>query len=148
MLHIAKALATQYISGKAVTPSKRELTEFCQWVDRRFERIARYVEFTEEEVSPERMQGHWEDCAILLVSTAHGSHPYWEPATNARFRAVHDWDHIHSSCGFDFAGETCVAGYAMATAPESIRWIIWSEVALQAAACIVTGKFQPQKLVK
>ena len=74
--------------------------------------------------------------------------PYFEAGLNARFRAIHDWDHLQSGCGFDFAGETTVAGYAMSTAPESIRWILWSEVALQAAAAIHTGEFQPQKLVK
>ena len=148
MPHTVESLAAQYISGEAATPTMRELMDFHQWVDARFEQIARYVDFTEVEVTPGEMLAEWDLNARLLISTAHNEHPHWGPEINAKFRAVHDWDHIQSGCGFDFAGETCVAGYAMSTAPESIRWILWSEIALQAAAAIHTGKFQPQKLVK
>ena len=148
MTHTAESLAKQYILGEAVTPTMRELMDFHQWVDTRFARIARWVDFTEAEVAPDVMAAEWDLNARLLISTAHNEHPHWDSEINAKFRAVHDWDHLQSGCDFDFAGETCVAGYAMSTAPESIRWILWSEVALQAAAAIHTGAFQPQKLVK
>ena len=144
----AATLADQYINGQAVEPTAEEIATFTDWVDSHFERIARRVQFTPDEVSPERMQYWWDHYALLLISTAHNEHPYWSAETNARFRAIHDWDHIHGSMGFDMAGELCAAGYAMSTAPESIRWILWSEVALQAAAAIHTGEFQPQKLVR
>ena len=144
----AETLATQYISGKAVEPTMREIMDFCEWVEKRFDRIARYVQFTEEEVNPEEMTCHWDHFAILRISTAHNDHPFWPADINAKFRAIHDWDHIHGAMGFDLAGELCAAGYAMSTAPQSIHWILWSEVALQAAAAIHTGEFQPQKLVK
>ena len=148
MSHTAESLAAQYISGEAVTPTMRELMDFHQWVDARFDWIAHWVDFTEAEVTPDEMESAWRLNTRLLISTAHNEHPHWGPEINAKFRAVHDWDHLQSGCGYDFAGETCVAGYAMSTAPESIRWILWSEVALQAAAAIHTGEFQPQKLVK
>ena len=137
MTHTVESLAAQYISGEAATPTMRELMDFHQWVD-----------FTEVEVTPEDMEAEWDLNTRLLISTAHNEHPHWGPEINDKFRAIHDWDHLQSGCGFDFAGETCAAGYAMSTAPESIRWIIWSEVALQAAAAIYTGEFQEQKLVK
>ena len=141
-------LADQYINGQAVKPTAKEVATFADWVNDRFERIARYVQFTPDEVAPERMEHYWQHYAILLISTAHNEHPFWEGGVNARFRAIHDWDHIHGSLGFDMAGELTAAGYAMSTAPKSIHWILWSEVALQAAAAIHTGEFQPQKLVR
>jgi len=148
MPHTAEALAAQYISGEAVEPTAGELIDFANWVNDRFQLISRWVQFTPDEVTPDLMEDTWDQHAVLLISTAHNEHPYFEAGLNARFRAIHDWDHLQSGCGFDFAGETTVAGYAMSTAPESIRWILWSEVALQAAAAIHTGEFQPQKLVK
>ena len=143
-----ESLAAQYIRGKGCRPSSEEYSAFVNWVLLRFSRIQDRVDFTEQEVSPELMQTHWRLHARLLVSTAHNVHPHWLPSINARFRAIHDWDHLKGGFGFDMAGEACAAGYAMSTAPESIRWILWSEVALQAAAAIHTGEFQRQKLVK
>lgn len=141
-------LAEQYLTGEPVEPTAQEIQDFNSWVNSRFDLIARYVQFTPDEVSPEQAKYYWEHYAILLISTAHNSHPYWEGGVNARFRAIHDWDHIHGAFSFNLAGELCAAGYAMSTAPESIRWILWSEVALQAAAAIHTGEFQEQKLVR
>jgi len=147
-MHTAEHLAAQYLKGKGQRPTSVERHAFSQWLQLRFNRIRQWVEFTPEEVSPDEMLEVWESRAILIVSTAHNNHPHWLPIENAWFRAVHDWDHIQSGCGFDFAGETCAAGIAMATAPDCIKWILWSEIALQAAASIHTGSFQRQKLVK
>ena len=141
-------LADQYINGQAVEPTAEEIATFTDWVNDRFERIARRVQFTPDEVTPERVQYWWNHYGLLLISTAHNEHPFWEGGVNARFRAIHDWDHLHGRFGFDMAGELCAAVYAMETAPESIRWILHSEIALQAAAAIHTGEFQPQKLVR
>jgi hypothetical protein len=147
MLNTA-TLADQYLNGQPVTPTADEIRTFEAWVSNRFDRIAWMVDFTAEEISPEAMQAYWEANARLIVSTAHNEPAFWSKEANAKFRAVHDTDHLFSGCGFDMAGEACAAGYAMSTAPESIHWILWSEVALQAAAAIHTGSFQPQKLVK
>ena len=141
-------LADQYISGQAVTPTRAEINAFNQWVTDSYSRIDRYVQFTTAEVTPEEMEEYWNRYAILLVSMAHIEHPFWADDINAKFRAIHDWDHIHGGFSYGMAGEACAAGYAMSTAPESIRWILWSEIALQAAAAIHTGEFQEQKLVR
>ena len=143
-----ESLAAQYIRAKGTRPSSAEYATFCNWVGLRFNRIRDRVDFTPEEVSPGEMEAYWDLNARLLISTAYNTHPHWLPIVNAQFRAIHDHDHIMSGCGFDMAGEACVAGYAMSTAPESIRWILWSEIALQAAASIHTGSFQRQKLVR
>ena len=143
-----ETLAAQYIRGKGCRPTSDEYQTFCNWVSLRFQRIRDRVDFTPDEVSPEEMLAYWEEKARLLISTHSNIHPHWLPVINAQFRAIHDHDHIMSGCGFDMAGEACTAGYAMSTAPESIGWILWSEIALQAAATIRTGSFQRQKLVR
>ena len=143
-----ESLAAQYIRAKGSRPSSEEYATFVNWVSLRYRRIQDRVDFTPDEVDPGEMEAYWDLNARLLISTAHNTHPHWLPIINAQFRAIHDWDHIMSGCGFDMAGEACVAGYAMSTAPESIRWILWSEIALQAAASIHTGSFQRQKLVR
>jgi hypothetical protein len=67
---------------------------------------------------------------------------------NLMFRAVHDW--IHHKIGADatFEGELSVTLEHIKSAPESIHWILWSEVACQAAVTISTGSFPEQKLAK
>ena len=143
----AATLAAHYIRTKGTRPTSDEYGTFCRWVNIRFQRIAAKVDFTQQEVSPEKMMLHWQLHGRLLVSTAHNVHPHWLPLQNKWFRAVHDWDHIQSGAGFDLDGETQAYEAAMETAPESIRWILYSEIVLQAAAAIHTGSFQRQKLV-
>ena len=141
-------LAAHYIRTKGTRPSSEEYGTFCSWVFTRFQRIAAKVDFTEQEVSPKKMLLHWQLHGRLLVSTAHNVHPHWLPLQNKWFRAVHDWDHIQSGAGFDLGGETQAFTAAAETAPRSIRWILYSEIVLQAAAAIHTGSFQRQKLVR
>ena len=144
----AETLATAYIRTKGTRPTTDEYSAFCEWCNLKFRRIKHLVDFTEQEVSPELMQTHWDLWGRLLVSTAHNTHPFWLPFMNAQFRAVHDWDHLQHGCGYDLDGEVSAFVAASETAPESIRWILYSEIVLQAAAAIHTGSFQRQKLVK
>ena len=141
-------LAAHYIRTKGTRPSSEEYGTFCSWVFTRFQRIAAKVDFTEREVTPEFMLLRWQLHGRLLVSTAHNVHPHWLTLQNKWFRAVHDWDHIQSGAGFDLGGETQAFATAAETAPRSIRWILYSEIVLQAAAAIHTGSFQRQKLVR
>jgi hypothetical protein len=67
---------------------------------------------------------------------------------NLMFRAVHDW--IHHKIGADatFEGELSVTFAHIESAPPEIHWLLWSEVACQAAVTISTGSFPEQKLAK
>lgn len=67
---------------------------------------------------------------------------------NLAFRAVHDWVHWKEKAGADWDGELAVTIAHTLTAPKDIHWILWSEVAGQAAVCLTTGKFPEQKLCK
>jgi hypothetical protein len=45
-------------------------------------------------------------------------------------------------------GEILTYFIAQKSAPVAIHWLLFSEIILQAATAIHTGKFAPQKLVK
>ena len=141
-------LAATYIRGKGSRPTSEEYSTFSNWVGLKFGRIRHLVDFTDREVTPRIMQIHWELWGRLLISTAHNVHPHWLPFLNAQFRAIHDWDHIQHGLGFDIDGESAACDAACDSAPESIHWILRSEILLQAAAAIHTGQFQRQKLVR
>lgn len=141
-------LAYLYLKSKGTKPTKPELKVFRRWLYLNFARIAPFVDFTTEEVSPNKLLRIYEQSGRLLISTAHNHHPFWLPWENAWFRAVHDWHHLTLGAEFDLAGEAETCRHAIATAPESIGWILQSEILLQAAASIHTGKFQRQKLIR
>jgi hypothetical protein len=141
-------LAARYVRTKGTRPSREEYSAFVNWVSMRFNRIRHMVDFTEQEVSPRKMQIHADLWGRILVSTAHNTHPHWLPFINAQFRAIHDADHLEHNLGFDLDGEVCAFVAASESAPESIRWILYSEIVLQAAAAIHTGSFARQKLVR
>ncbi len=67
---------------------------------------------------------------------------------NLAFRAVHDWVHWKEGAGADWDGELAVTIAHTLTAPKEIHWILWSEVAGQAAVQLTTGEFPTQKLCR
>lgn len=66
---------------------------------------------------------------------------------NLWFRAIHDLTHWRIGADASFIGEFNVTLEHMESAPDSIKWILFSEVAGQAAVAITNGKFPDQKLV-
>jgi len=67
---------------------------------------------------------------------------------NLMFRAVHDWIHHKLQADATFMGELNVTFAHIESAPPEIHWLLWSEVACQAAVTISTGQFPQQKLAK
>lgn len=145
---LAHRFAFIYLSSKGVRPSADELQTWRQWIYTSFGRIRHLVDFTEAEISPEEFLSYWTKNSRLLISTAHNRHPFLLPIENAWFRAVHDWHHLQTGAGFDLAGERQTFYHATTTAPESIWWILRSEIVLQASVAIATGTFPRQKLVR
>jgi len=141
-------LAKVYIQGRGCQPTKAEREIFRNWLCLQFARIADQVDFTPEEVTPEQLLAVHANTGRLLISTAHNSHPFWTARENAMFRAIHDHQHLAYNCGFDMQGEMRAFEVAADSAPKEIGWILYSEIALQAAASIHTGSFQRQKLVR
>ena len=145
---IVGKLARAFMGGAAVIPTDRELALLNMWIEAEFRAIPVPVRFTASDVDLSEMLATLRSSGNLLISIAHNSHPFLEGFQNAKFRAVHDWHHVVTGADSTFAGELATFEHAAKHAPGEIRWILFSEIALQAAACIATGRFQPQKLVR
>ena len=148
--YTCESLAKYYLAADPSPVSETELDTFRTWIFREFHnhRLGNVLLLTDDDVTPEQMLANWHSKGTLLISTAHSEHPFLSVSDNVRFRAVHDFHHICGCCGFDFKGEHQTYVMASKSAPESIKWILFSEIVLQASACIWTGEFQAQKLVK
>lgn len=142
------AAAFWYFVGEHTEPTAQEKQAFLDWLASQYDAIKAIVRFTPSEVDPAQLKLRYANTGQILTSTAHNDSPWLDKASNAHFRAVHDWHHIQRNLGFDIEGEYAAYLAAIDSAPKAIHWILKSEIYLQAAACIETGCFQPQKLVR
>lgn len=138
--------ARAYQDGQACIPTATELDTLNSWIESEFKAIPCAVKFWTGDISLAECRAEFRKSATLNISTAHNSHPYLTKSANAKFRAIHDWQHIVLSADDSFNGE--FSTWWNNNAPESIQWILFSEIVLQAAVAIHTGKFPAQKLVK
>jgi hypothetical protein len=141
-------LASSYLDGAPTVPTPFELASFKTWIHSEFDAIPCQVKFWTGDISLAECKAAFAKHGTLNISTAHNSHPYLTASQNARFRAIHDWHHIIVGADDGLSGELATYLYAENRAPKSIQWMLFSEIALQAAAAIHTGKFPAQKLVK
>ena len=145
---LAADLAAEYLTAPAAVPTDRELALLRGWIRAEFQRIPVMVRFQDQDVDLPEMLQRWNASGELFISTASITHPYLTDVENALFRAVHDWHHIVVDADSTLNGEIAAFEHARSTAPVEIWWMLRSEIVLQAAACIATGQFQPQKLVR
>jgi hypothetical protein len=138
--------ARAYQEGTACPPTAAELLTLNNWIESEFKAIPCLVKFWTGDVSLADCKAEFTKSGTLNVSTAHNHHPHLTKSANAKFRAIHDWQHIVLSADDSFNGE--FSTWWNNNAPDSIQWILFSEIVLQAAAAIHTGKFPAQKLVK
>lgn len=139
-------LAQAYVTGPDCSPTAAELQTLEAWIAREFSAIPCAVKFWTGDITLAECKAEFTRSGVLNISTAHNQHPYLSKSANAKFRAIHDWAHMELGADDSFNGEFTTWWYN--EAPESIQWILFSEIVLQAAAAIYFGKFQPQKLVK
>jgi len=145
--HRAMALLAQaYVTGSDCAPTAAELQTLNDWIEREFCAIPCAVKFWTGDITLAECKAEFTKSGVLNISTAHNHHPYLSKLANAKFRAIHDWAHIELGADDSFNGEFTT--WWCNEAPESIQWILFSEIVLQAAAAIYFGEFQPQKLVK
>lgn len=145
--NLARIYGQWYLDGSPMTLTLAERKAFEAWVWEQFRAIPCPVRFTDQDVTLAECKETFKTCGILRVSVAHNFHPFWSESINGMFRAVHDWHHIMIGADDSLEGEIKTYRHARNSAPDCIGWILRSEIVLQAAACILTGEFQPQKLV-
>ena len=141
-------LAHAFLTGEPVDPTARELSLLNAWIDAQFKQIPVMVRFTGTDVDLQTMVANFDHTGELLISVAHNDHPFLSGFQNAKFRAVHDWHHLITSADSTFKGEVATFKHAAMHAPKEMRWMLFSEVVLQAATAISTGDFAAQKLVR
>ncbi len=155
----AETLAIEWMSAPNTVPTLAERKTFRLWLLDQFSRMrAERIEplFVTREVSID-------EAMMALNRVVLPGEVRWLPISrlnnepnpdlmstqqNLMFRAVHDW--IHHKIGADatFEGELSVTLAHIESAPPEIHWLLWSEVACQAAVTISTGSFPAQKLAK
>jgi len=145
---IVSRLAAVYTEAEC-TPSDVEITALKRWINEQFWRLPVPVDFHYEDIDLNQAIAVYENVGILPISVLNNDHPYLSFRDNARFRAIHDWHHILIGADSTMRGEISTFRHAKSTAPKSIHWILFSEIVLQAAACLHSGgEFQPQRFIK
>lgn len=155
----ATSIAKAWLAAPNTLPTHSERKTFGLWLMRQFNRMrASGIEplFVTREVPIE------EAMAALSRPVLPGE-TRWLPVSrlfnepnpdlmstqqNLMFRAIHDWTHWQEDAGADWDGELAVTVAHTLTAPKEIHWILWSEVAGQAAVNLTTGEFPQQKLCR
>lgn len=145
---LARTLAAEYLDAPAATPTAAELATLRAWIRAEFAQIPCPVAFQGADLDLPAAVDRFAADGVLVISTASISHPWLTDAENAKFRAVHDWHHIAIGADSTLNGEIATFAHACATAPALIHWMLRSEIVLQAATCIATGRFWPQKFVR
>lgn len=152
-------LATTWINGKHTCPTLTERKDFMVWLLREAKRmesenvrpvfVTREVSFNEAMMALNKPTLPGEIKWFPVSRLNNDPNPDLMSTTqNLVFRAVHDWLHWKIKADATFEGELSVTLEHIKSAPESIHWILFSEVACQAAVAIATGDFPTQKLVK
>ncbi len=121
------------------------------FVDKMFKRIEGVVDvqFVEEHpyADAEELKQDVKQNGVLRISTLDAEHDIFDPQTNAKFRAVHDFmSHIQRGTQFDAKGEIASYNAHLQTMPPASHPALFTEVVGQACSFIVNGQFPEQKI--
>jgi hypothetical protein len=159
MSDLANVLANRWLKAPALKPTLNERRDFMLWLHRQCHAMCRdniRPLFVSREV-------HLDEVLTALNRPTLPGETKWFPVSrlfndpnpdlmsttqNLWFRAIHDMAHWRIGADDTMEGEFDVTLAHVATAPSSIHWILWSEVAGQAAVAITTGSFPQQKLCR
>ena len=122
------------------------------FVDKMFKRIEGVVdvEFVEEHPyeNAEELKQDVKQNGVLKISTLDAEHDIFDPATNAKFRAVHDLYVAHSArhCSLTLKARLLLITHTYKQCPPSLTQHYFTEVVGQACSFIVNGEFPEQKI--
>ena len=156
---LASVLAGRWLSAPAVKPTPGERKDFMVWLLREcqaMERdnirpvfVTRSVSLSEVITALDRPVLPGEVKWFPVSRLFNEPNPDLMSTTqNLWFRAIHDLTHWRIGADDTMTGELSVTEAHTRTAPKSIHWILWSEVAGQAAVAITEGEFPTQKLCR
>lgn len=94
----------------------------------------------------EHMRDQIVSTGTMYVYKGGSDTPLWDPHTNWKARAVHDWDHLQKICDFSIEGEAAAFRSSAQCMPQ-LAPLYMSEILLQAAVANARGAFAEQKLV-
>ena len=132
----------------AAVASFEAMTPFVEKMFKRIESVVD-VQFVEEHPyeSAEELRQDVQQNGVLRISTLDAEHDVFDPATNAKFRAIHDFmSHIQRNTNFDAKGEIASYNAHLQTMPPKSYPALFTEVVGQACTSIVTGAFPEQKI--
>lgn len=139
-------LATEYLEGVHCDPTEVELSTLNGWINSEFKSLWFPVQFISAEISLDECKQLFKNSGVLFISSLHNNSKILTCEQNLKFRAIHDYSHILLGADSTFEGEWDV--WFHNDAPDSIQWILHSEIVLQAAVTVHTGSFPVQKLVR
>lgn len=151
--HMLKTLSDEYFNSPDLILEDTDIMELELFILREYRDILRH-EIRIERVTEDPYSSHdamFMDLLMnrrLKVYTGGTDSPILTHNYNVMFRAIHDWHHFVSFADFTLRGELrAFAHVASKLTNPTLISLMFSEIVLQAAACIHTGEFQKQRIV-
>ena len=145
-------VASAYQSAPRFDPAAVASFEaMAPFVEKMFKRIESVVDIQFVEEHPyenaEELRQDVQQNGVLRISTLDAEHDIFDPATNAKFRAIHDFmSHIQRNTNFDAKGEIASYNAHLQTMPPKSYPALFTEIVGQACTTIITGAFPEQKI--
>jgi hypothetical protein len=146
-----KRLADAFLVGVDQTKTKKVqsmIDTAARRIHSEFDRLPVEVRFTDRDLykSAIEMRDQVLSTGVLYIWKGASDVPMWDPLTNWKARAVHDWQHISDQFDFTMGGE--YEGFrAAARRMPQLAPIYLSEIAMQAAVANVYGDFAAQQKI-
>ena len=154
---VAEVLANRWLNAPTRKPTLAERKDFAVWLIRECQAmgrdnirpvfVTRTVSLSEVITALNRPILPGETRWFPVSRLFNEPNPSLMSTTqNLWFRAIHDLTHWRIGANDTMTGEFNVTLEHIKRAPDSIHWILWSEVAGQAAVAITNGDFPTQHL--
>ena len=146
---VAKAYDDAPELDESVIPAFEAIKPFVHKMFKRIEGFGIDIQFVDEDPYPsdKEMCHDAKENKILKIWSGGTTHPVFDPETNLKLRAVHDYmTHCQGGTGFDFRGEVASYNRHMKTVPPAGAGALFTEVIGQAAYFLEYGYFPEQKI--
>ena len=146
---VADAYAAAPVYEDTAVDSFKALIPFVDKMFKHIKGLGIDIQFVDEHPyeSAEQLRKDVKKSKVLKISTLDSEHDIFDPETNQKFRAVHDYmTHIQGNTNFDARGEIASYNRHIKTIPPAAYPALFTEVVGQACSFIVNGEFPEQKI--